>query len=364
MSAMPAPVNCHVHLPPNFSAFASVEDAVARASQEGIRLLGASNYYDHRIYQGFSSLCSEREIVPLQGIEIVCWSEELAQKGWRINDPGNPGKVYLCGKSLRRLHDPTPRVKDLLARIRRGDEARMKEMAERLEQVCQEAGLQVIFSADQVAADTARAAGVDQDQVTLQERHLAQALQQRLFAALEPTERPRALEGLFGKASRSPEDGLVVQGEIRTHLMKAGKPAYVAEEFISLTEAMDLVRELEGIIAYPVVFDGMAPWSEFEQSADVLADSLEGLGIDHVEFIPNRNSPEALAQTVPILLERGMTLTAGTEHNTSEMIPLMPQCRGGAPLPSQCEEAFFQGALKLAEWQNPRFREELERHAN
>ena len=364
MTLMPAPVNCHVHLPPNFSAFASVEDAVAKAVAQGIKLLGASNYYDHRIYQGFSSLCREQEIVPLEGIEIVCWSEEMAQKGWKINDPGNPGKVYLCGKSLRRLHDPTERAGELLAKIRSGDEARMKEMAERLEGVCREAGLQVSFCAEQVVADTAKSAGVDSDQVVLQERRLAQALQERLFEVTAPAERPCALNRLFGTASKSPDDSLVVQGEIRTHLMKAGKPAYVAEEFISLTEAMELVRELEGITAYPAVFDGMAPWSDFEQSPDVLADSLEALGISFVEYIPNRNSSEALLATSPVLQERGMTLTAGTEHNTNEMIPLMPYCRDKSSLPHQCEEAFFQGALKLAEWQNPKYREALERYAN
>lgn len=350
---MPVPVNCHIHLPPNFSAFTSVEEAVSLAETQGVRLLGASNYYDHRIYQNFSKLCRKRGIVPLEGIEVVCWSDALAEKGWKINDPGNPGKVYLCGKSLRRLHDPTPRAKDLLDRIRSGDEARMNQMAENLGEVCREAGLPIEFSSDQVVADTAEASGVEKDQVVLQERHLAQALQKVLFQVLEGPEREKGLCQLFSSESRAAHDPLVVQGEIRSHLMKAGKPAYVAEEFISLSEAIELVKELDGIPAYPVVFDGMHPWSEFEKSAGSLAQSLESLGISFVEFIPNRNSVEALMETVPDLLERGITVTAGTEHNTNEKIPLMPQCRGGIPLPSLCEEAFFQGALKLAEWQNP-----------
>ncbi len=361
---MPVPVNCHIHLPPNFSAFCSVAEAVALASAQGIRLLGASNYYDHRIYQSFSSLCREEGIVPLEGIEIVCWSDELAERGWKINDPGNPGKVYLCGKSLRRLHNPTDRAKQLLDRIREGDQARMKEMAERLDEICQEAGLILGFNTEEVVSDIASSAGVQNDQVVLQERHLAEALQKRVFEALEPTARLKAFEGLFGTPSRSPEDALIVQGEIRSHLMKAGKPAYAAEQFISLSEAKELVKELDGISSYPVVFDGMSPWSEFEQSPESLADSLEALGINFVEFIPNRNTAETLIEAVPALLDRGITVTAGTEHNTKEMIPLMPHCRGGAPLPAICEKACFHGALKLAEWKNPEDREALERYAD
>src|SRR5262245_30685736 len=38
--------NCHIHLPPNFSAFETVTQALELSAAQGISVLGASNYYD------------------------------------------------------------------------------------------------------------------------------------------------------------------------------------------------------------------------------------------------------------------------------------------------------------------------------
>lgn len=359
---MALPVNCHIHLPPNFSAFSTIAQAVEQADREGLRVLGASNYYDHRIYSEFSSLCRNRGIIPLEGIEIVCWDEDLAQRGWKINDPGNPGKVYLCGKSLRKLHDPTPRAKEVLETIRTGDQARTRKIAENLSELCRSAGLSVEFSAMSVEAQTAAQAGVDLDQVVLQERHLAQALQEMIFSQTDPSGRAALFAKLFGADSKNPHDANGVQNEIRGHLMKAGKPAYTEEKFISRAEATDLIQELEGVVCYPVVIDGMKPNSEFEQTPGALVENLQAWGISHAEFIPNRNSPEALEEAVRIMTERGITVSAGTEHNTKESLSLRPQCHGGAVLPPSCEEAFYHGARMLAAWQAPENLSLLEAH--
>ena len=45
----PLPVaNTHLHLPPNFSAFRSVEDAVETGAREGVRVMGTANFHDLR----------------------------------------------------------------------------------------------------------------------------------------------------------------------------------------------------------------------------------------------------------------------------------------------------------------------------
>ena len=53
-------VNTHVHLPPNFSAFDTVEDAVMTAAREGVRVLGTSNFHDLGVYARFASMRNER----------------------------------------------------------------------------------------------------------------------------------------------------------------------------------------------------------------------------------------------------------------------------------------------------------------
>jgi hypothetical protein len=343
--------NCHIHLPPNFSAFSSVEQAVDLAAQDGIDVLGASNYYDHRIYRPFASACASRGILPLFGIEIVCWNQDAALKGHKINDPGNPGKMYLCGKALRRLEDPTPRAAELLALVRERDHRRMHSMAGLLSQVCLEANIAVSLEASEVEREVAQRSGVEPEAVTLQERHLAQALQEALFSAVSPDQRLEVFSRLYGATAKSSTDPVAVQSEIRTHLMKAGKPAYSEEAFISLSEALDLIHALEGIASYPVVMDGMSPLSEFESSPSILASQLKGLGIEWVEFIPNRNSPGVVRETVSCLVDQGFRVTAGTEHNTQEMIPLRPLCRGGEAVPEEAELHFLEGARTLLDWQ-------------
>jgi hypothetical protein len=42
-------LNSHVHVPPNFSAFTTVTEALDLAVAQDVRVLGTSNYYDYRL---------------------------------------------------------------------------------------------------------------------------------------------------------------------------------------------------------------------------------------------------------------------------------------------------------------------------
>ncbi|MHC4555059.1 MAG: hypothetical protein ACYSUS_07170, partial [Planctomycetota bacterium] len=95
--------NSHIHLPPNFSAFKRVEQAVQIASDEGVQVLGCGNYYDYSVYQQFTETAQSKGIFPLFGTEIIALETDLQEQGIRINDPGNPGKYYICGKGISRF---------------------------------------------------------------------------------------------------------------------------------------------------------------------------------------------------------------------------------------------------------------------
>ena len=88
-------VNSHIHLPPNFSAFESVEQAVGLAQEQGVGVLGVSNYYDYDVYNDFAVLARRAGIFPLYGLEIIALDPDLAERGIKMNDPGNPGKPGL-----------------------------------------------------------------------------------------------------------------------------------------------------------------------------------------------------------------------------------------------------------------------------
>src|SRR4051812_10284804 len=98
MSVMPN--NAHLHLPPNFSSFTTVAQAMDLADAQNCRIVGSSNYYDCTVYQDFAETARQRNVFPLYGMEIICMLEDLRASGIKINDPVNLGKMYICGKGI------------------------------------------------------------------------------------------------------------------------------------------------------------------------------------------------------------------------------------------------------------------------
>ncbi len=348
--AEPAPVkvNSHVHLPPNFSAFHSVAEAVDRAAAEGVRVLGASNYYDYAVYDHFAELCRDRGIFPLFGTEVLCLDAGLLQAQRRVNDPVNPGKMYVCGKGITHFAPMAPAAERLMAAVRRSDSARTATMVSRLSQVFSERGVQICLDERAVKALVAERYGVPSDLVYLQERHVALAFQEALFATVPSAERARALSSVLQAEVGSPVSSIEAQDAIRTLLMKKGKPGYVEETFIDFDRAYQLVLALGGVPCYPVLADGASPVAEFESDAGALAKALRDRRIYAAELIPNRNTLEVLRDYVVGLRAAGIAVLAGTEHNTLEMVPLEPNCARDAPVPVEVGDVFWEGACIVA----------------
>ena len=140
-------------------------------------------------------------------------------------------------------------------------------MVDRMRSVLASRGLDCDVDEQAVVEMIVERHGSARETVYLQERHISQAFQEALFRA-----------GAEGRASRAasvsclvrqpklsdPTDHVGVQNELRSHLMKAGKPAFVEESFLSFAEARRLVLELGGIPSYPVLADGASPICEFE----------------------------------------------------------------------------------------------------
>jgi len=346
--AVPA-FNTHIHLPPNFSAFETVQEAVEQAAAEGLKVLGAGNYYDFTVYESFAEGCRRRGIFPLFNTEIITLDEPHLHQGIRINDPGNPGKMYLCGKGISRWSALNPRGRELLAVIRRNDAERMRQMIDKLSEHFRRCGLPIELDDRAVIQRVVRRHRCEPSTVTLQERHAAQAFQEVLFEKVPPAERIGRLTALFGTAPKSaPQDAVGIQNEIRSHLMKAGKPCFVPETFLSPAQAEELIGHLGGIVCYPVLADGASPICEFEASPEELAKTLLQRGYWMAEFISLRNSPEVLVRYVRTLRQAGIAVTVGTEHNTLEKPPLEPACLKGVPLPEEVKTIFWEGTCVLA----------------
>jgi hypothetical protein len=347
--AAPLQVNAHVHLPPNFSAFASVEQAVALAAAQDVRVLGASNYYHYGVYGLFASAARAQGVFPLFGLEVICRLENLATAGIKINDPGNPGKMYLCGKGITAFDPLNDEAARLLATIRAGDSARMATMVGRMGAIFEEQGVPAGVSVATIQEAIRRRAGVPAGWVYLQERHIAQAFQEAVFDRLDPTGRADALGRVYGTPPHAdPGDAVAVQNEIRSRLMKAGQRGYVAETFVDFDHAYRLTRALGGIPCYPILADGAVPLCGFEDPVERLIAFLQEHEIPCAELIPNRNTPAVLERYVHALHAAGIVVLGGTEHNTLDLLPMRPHCAGGVPVPPWIEALFWEGACVVA----------------
>jgi len=347
----PAPllVNSHIHLPPNFSAFRSVDDAVSCAASEGIRVLGVSNYYDFTVYQSFAEQTRAAGIFPLYGLEIIALDPALQASGTKVNDPGNPGRFYICGKGMSGFAPLNADAQERLQWIRDSDTARMDTMTAAIEGICADAGFPTGLDAQTIRRAVADAAGCDSSTVVLQERHVAQAFAAALAAHAQTngTAVTEVLSNVCGAAVTA-TDPAGMQNALRSHLMKAGKPAYVPERFVDFDQAVALILALGGVPTYPTLADGAKPLCPFEENVDALVAELKARGIHAAELIPIRNTPEVLVRYVEAFRAAGMIVTAGTEHNTPDRIPVLPHCVGGAPVPDSVQDILQEGALVLA----------------
>lgn len=343
------PVNSHIHLPPNFSAFASVDDAVSFAAAEGIGVLGVSNYYDFTVYADFARRAADARIFPLYGLEIIALDPDLQAAGVKVNDPGNPGRFYLCGKGIARFAPLDPDAAPRVAWIRASDTDRMAQMTARMEDAFAAAGHPTGLTDAAIRDAVAASTGAAPETVVLQERHVARAFEQALPA--DGDARRAALEAVCG-APVAATDPAGVQNALRAHLMKAGKPAYVPERFVDFDQAYALVLALGGVPTYPTLADGAKPICPFEEDVAALVARLRERGIHAAELIPIRNTPEVLVRYVRAFRDAGMIVTAGTEHNTPDRIPATPHCVGGAPVPAEIAPILWEGACVLAAHQS------------
>jgi hypothetical protein len=346
----PAPrVNAHIHLPPNFSAFESVDEAVNLAAEQGIGALGVSNYYDYQVYGDFVDRARRKGIFPLFGIEIICMDDALRRAGIKINDPGNPGKFYLCGKGITRFDEMTPEAARLIDLIRRNDSTRMAKMVERMKRIFTERGLATDIDEQAVVEMIVRRHGSARNTVYLQERHVSQAFQEALFEKVEPEERIERLSRILGAETKAkdPDDFVTIQNDIRSRLMKAGQPAFVEETFIGFDDAHRLILELGGVPSYAAVADGASPISQFEQSPEKLIAAIKERNIHAVEWIPPRNTIDVLREYVIKMRKAGLAITAGTEHNTLDLIRFDPFCKDG-DVPDDIRAVFWEGACMVA----------------
>jgi hypothetical protein len=101
---------------------------------------------------------------------------------------------------------------------------------------------------------------------------------------------------------------------------------------------------LGGVPCYPTLADGAQPICGYEDPPEKLIESLLEHRIYCAEFIPLRNHPAVLEKYVRALRSAGFVVTAGTEHNTLDLVPLRPACAASLPISPELQDIFAEGA--------------------
>ena len=340
-------INAHIHTPYSFSSFSGMNEAFEMAVKENIKVLGINDFYVTDGYEDFFKLATENKIYPLFNFEAIALSKDMQENGTRINDPANPGRVYICGKGLNYPATLSDNRSELLENLKAESQRQIVEIIYKLDSWLCELGINFIFAYETIRSRFARK--------LVRERHIAQALRTMIFEQYhDDNARKEILKKIYDGIPTSVDinNHAALENELRNNLLKAGKKAFVPEDekaFLTVWQLCDIIIDSGGIPCYPVLLDDAAGnFTEFEENWENLFKYLIDWNIFCIELIPHRNKLEILEPFVKFFHEKGIIITFGTEHNTPGIMPLTPCCSGAVPLTNYLKKINYEGACIIA----------------
>jgi len=339
--------NGHIHTPYSFSAFMDLKTVFRMAVEENIAVLGINDFYVADGYNEFHKGCVENGIFPMFNIEFIGLMKEEQEKGIRINDPHNPGRIYFSGKGLDYPFRTGLIQKLQLRSVIRETQVQVKAMIDKLNNLIVPDHPSLVLSYDTIRREHAHE--------LVRERHIAKAL--RIMAMenfANADEQTRFLENLYGgkKSRAGMYDPTALENEIRSYLLKSGGAAFVEEDndsFLELKKIIKIIIKSGGIPCYPVLLDDPSGYiTDFESDPERLHHSLKKIGVECIELIPGRNDINKLKDYVKFFDKRGYVITFGTEHNTPEMLPLKVTARDNAEIDDSLRQIAWNGTCIIA----------------
>lgn len=345
-------VNAHLHTPNSFSAFGSISQALDMAVTEDVKVVGINDFYSTAGYQEWADGCKVRGLYPLFNIELISLNEADQKAGMRVNDPGNPGRVYISGKGLSYPFKLAGPYASQLAEVVRESNSQVEAMCGKVNELLAEINAGFSVSFEWIKNDLANG--------LIRERHLAKAIRLKVYEYCNSN--PLDIRVLFhelfgGKELKSEvEDHAGVENEIRANLLKAGGGAFVPEDpkaFLPMQTVCEIIVAGGGIPTYPFLADdAKGGYTDFEGDLERVAKQLTERGFHSVEFITTRNGVELLEKYASYLHDQGFVVTFGSEHNTPAMEPIELFARNSTPLTERLMQINFEGACVVAAHQH------------
>jgi hypothetical protein len=282
-----------------------------------LAVLGINDHYTIAGYEEFRRACEIAGIAAAFSLEAVAMDREAEAEGLLLNDPDNPGRVYLCGKGVTRSPADSSIEMRNLARMRAALERRNREMTKKVAALFKDRLHDAGPTWESVRALTPRGNAT--------ERHVAWATLARLreWAATQGVSLSEAIAKCCGAAPPAEADDAALQIFLRAKLLKAGAPCFVRESeeaFVSVEELRRIFLAFGSIPTYPVLGN---PVTSAERDIGTLLERLEAAGFYAIEVIPHRNTRERLFEIVSTARRRWWPVFNGTEHNTPEAKPIL-----------------------------------------
>src|SRR5208283_5737217 len=95
-------------------------------------VLGINDHYTIAGHEEFRRACEIAGIAAAFSLEAVAMDRDAEAQGMLLNDPDNPGRVYLCGKGVTRIPPDSSTEMQNLTRMRGALERRNREMTEKV----------------------------------------------------------------------------------------------------------------------------------------------------------------------------------------------------------------------------------------
>jgi len=268
-------------------------------------------------HEEFRQACKIAGVDAALSMEAVGMDRAAEASRLLLNDPDNPGRVYLCAKGITRIPPDSSVAAQSLARMRAALELRNREMTAKVAQLFRERLDAAGPAWEDVRALTPRG--------NTTERHVGWAALVRLreIAAARGLPVNEVIERLCGSSPPAGADDAALQIFLRAKLLKAGAPCFVRETddaFVSSEDLREMFLAFGAIPTYPVLGN---PVTTGERDVEALLDRLEGSGFHAIEVIPHRNTRERLLEIVSAARRRWWPVFNGTEHNTPEARPLL-----------------------------------------
>lgn len=340
-------INGHLHTPYSFCAFDNIEQAVTMAKEENIAAIGINDFFTTDGYEEWDKLCKANGITPLFNFEFIGVSVEEQANKIRINDPGNPGRIYMSGKGLAHPFKLDEPYASQFSKVKADANVQSVAMCDKLNAHLASVGAGFEISFDYILENMTKG--------MVRERHIAKALREKIFAIESSEEARKALlEKVYNGKSVgvAMDNDAALENEIRGVLLKAGGAAFIPEDpesFLPMETVRDIILNGKGMPTYPLLGNALkGDFTEYESDKEALLATLIEKRFFAVEFITSRNTTAMLEEYASFFVDNGFVVTFGSEHNTPAMEPITLSTSDDKGLSPLLKKINYEGACITA----------------